>query len=147
MKGENAVIVTPVIYEYDGTRVAEAYEGWVKWVKETSDKLQTSEEFKKLIGEQGQAILKLISLAQEIKLTLTDDGPLGRDGDRPIGAEKKGNELAFQPKSLVLNYDTAETILNHQIGPIKGVWEVPYRDGGGFGNGDYLIYLRFERVG
>ena len=145
VKGENAVVVTPVIFEYDGTRVAEAHEGWVRWVKETSAKLHGSEEFKKLIGNQGETYLKLISLAQEIKLSLTDNGPLGRDGDRPIGAERKGNELIFQPKSIVLNYDAVETILKHQIGPKKGIYELNYVDSGGFGNGDYTIYLLIER--
>jgi hypothetical protein len=130
IQGENAVVITPVIFEFDGTRVAEAHEGWVKWVKQTAEKLKDSDEFKRIIGAKGEGILKLVPLAQDIKLSLTTNGPMGRDGDRPIGAERRGNELVFQPQSIALTHDGVEALLQHQVGPRPGIFELQYVDSG-----------------
>lgn len=145
LEGENAVIITPVIFEFDGSNTAEAAEAWFGWVKETSELLQNSEEFKQIIGPKGVGYLKLIGLAQGIKISFIEQ-VLGKDGDRPIGSDRKGKELQFQPQTLVLNREKAERLIDNQIGPLPGVFAITYNDKGGNGPGDYTVFIQVQRI-
>ena len=147
VEGQNAVVVTPTVWEWDGSNNADAFNSWLRWARETADKLQNSKEFNQLIGGQGTTVLALTKLGAEIALSFS--GVMGVDADRPIGVTRNGDKVEFLPQHLALNYGAVEQFLSgdHRVASLPtGVYPVQYVDSGDWGGGNYTLYLKIERV-
>ena len=145
-RGLNAVVITPTLWEYDGSAVAGAFTGWVRWAQQTATGfLANTQTARQYISLPDIPELDIASLGAGVALTF-QEGVLGTDGDRPIGMLLENGRAVFRPKSLVLTYDGVEKLLANQIGSWpRGTILVGYRDDPKWW-GDYTLILRVERL-
>lgn len=147
VEGQNAVVVTPTVWEWDGSNNADAFNSWLRWARETAERLEKSKEFNELVGGQGTTVVALTKLGADIALSFS--GLLGTDADRPIGVSRKGDKVEFQPQHLALNYVAVENFLSgrHRVASLPtGVYPIQYVDQGDWGGGNYTLYVKIERV-
>ena len=148
VQGQNAVVVTPTIWEFDGSQNAAVFNGWVQWAQGTTQKLRNSKEFGEMVGAEGATALALTGLSLDLALSFSNQ-VLGQDGDRPIGVNRSGPTVSFQPQTLALNYENIESFLSqgHEAAGLpRGLYPVQYIDTGEWGGGNYIIYLKVEKV-
>jgi hypothetical protein len=153
VKGDNAVLVTPTLWEFDETDLREAYRGWLAWASSTSRTLSSSDDFEKLVGMifQGDApmYIGLADIGFKTSLSLAD--ALGHQGDRPIGMEPTRvdgkQQYTFKPKTVLLTFDTVERALKSSIGGKgPGAITLTFQERDPKLNGNYVMYLLVERV-
>lgn len=147
-EGQNAVVVTPTIWEYDGSNNADAFNGWIRWIQNTAQQLGKSETVTALVGGEGKMYIDLTDVIAGVVLSFVE-GVLGRDADRPIGVHNDGSGITFKPQSLALNYKNIETFLSqgHEVAGLpRGVFPLNYVDTGAWGGGNYTIYIKIERL-
>jgi hypothetical protein len=141
VQGENAMLITPSLWEWDQTSpVAD----WIDWGQKTVT--ATRDKFNELIPGSGWFIdwaklgLDIAASAREIT---------GTSGTRPIGMTLKAgstDEFEFKPQTLKLTYDSAKAI-SEQRGPDGklGSVHMVYRDATKL-QGRYQVYLRVEKL-
>ena len=152
VEGQNAVIITPMLWEHDGTAIADAVTSWMNFARDFNTKLAESKAIDALIAGTGSGIpgmvIDVAPLAPTLILGVTSW--LGRDGDRPIGATVEGDKVVYKPQPIVLNYDRVEQFLNSnvQVGNIpKGYYPIAFREP--MSNkleGDYTVYIYVQRM-
>lgn len=155
VKGENAVLVSPTIWEFDEHDLRAAYRSWADWQGNAVSRLAASPEAMALLmslGPEAAVLPQLSEVGTAIAVSFMDDF-LGKPGDRPIGLEDAGPDssgrlqFTFKPKTLVLSFESAELALGRNIGGKgPGVISVPYTERHPKLNGDYTIYLVIERL-
>lgn len=149
-KDENAVFITPSIWEWDPG--GNFWQGWLDWHRDTDAKF--GQKAKDIYGGRFPLIgwiFDAISLGIQTAATLTTNGPIGSSGTRPIGMQPDANDptgktFTFNPKVLALTYDTAEKIIATGSPQGAGVLTFAYPEHPYF-RGDYLLYLQVERIG
>jgi len=152
IQGQNAVIITPMVWEHDGTAFADAITGWMNFAKEFTTKLADSKAIDQLVAGTGSGVAgMLLDIAQVVPtLVLGVTSNLGRDGDRQIGAGVEGDKVVFKPQPLLLNFVRIEQFLNSgvQVGNApKGYYPIAFREP--MTNkleGDYTLYLQIQRL-
>ncbi len=152
IQGQTAVIITPMVWEYDGTAIADAVTGWMSFARDFNTKIAESKAIDALVAGTGSGIagmvLDVAPLAPELILGVTSW--LGRDGDRQIGARVEGDKIVYKPQPILLNYDRIEQFLNAnvQVGNMpKGYYPIPFREP--MSNkleGDYTVYIYIQRM-
>ena len=161
VKGENSVVVIPVLWEHDGRK--SAYQRWRNSANLRS--LTTKEVLRRILTSRNKLLFDLAELKIEARrwLSLTQE-ILGDKMDRPIGLKKTvqrrsaagtvravtrghgATTLTFSPKALILNYDTAEFALKDNMGGKGfGVISIRYTDHPDL-EGDYTLYLQVQRL-
>jgi hypothetical protein len=145
VQGQNSVIVTPTMWEFDGSNAAGAFQAWVSWAQRTASALKDNKTFAEMVGARGVQIADLTVLGAGVALDF-QPSVLGQDGDRPIGMSLEGNRAVFRPKSLALTYDGVEALLAQRVGALPlGVYPLDYRDDPSWW-GDYTLYIKVERL-
>lgn len=152
IQGQNAVIITPMVWEYDGTAIADAVTGWMTFARDFNTKLAESKAIDALVAGTGSGIpgmlIDIAPLSPTLFLGVTSW--LGRDGDRQIGAMVEGDKVIYKPQPLVLNYDRIEQFLNSNtlVGNIpKGYYPIAFREPMSHKlEGDYTLYIHIQRV-
>ena len=152
VQGQNAVIITPMLWEYDGTAFAQAITGWMNFAQAFTTKLAESKAIDQLVAGTGSGIAGMvIDIAPLVpQLVLGVVSNLGSDGDRQIGATIEGDKVVYKPQPLVLNYDRIEQFLasDIQVGNApKGYYPIAFREP--MANkleGDYTLYIQIQRM-
>ena len=143
-QGGNAVIVTPTLWEYDGTGFAGAFQSWVAWSGRTLDTL-SGVKLVEMSGFESPVSLDFGSLGAGLALDF-QESIIGSDGDRPIGMQIQGGRGVFAPKSIVLTYAAAENLLANNMGSLPpGVYPLQYQDDPKWW-GEYTLYIKIERL-
>jgi hypothetical protein len=140
-QGKSAVVLTLTIWEYDGA--GDVFGGWLKAGKKALPKLAALAD-KAISGkkESGQVTqwtelgLGLLSLIHDVT---------GSPGDRPVGTNKREDKTVFNPRSIILTYESAAQLARRSIGGVTGLISVQYRDTADLG-GNYTLWLRIEKV-
>jgi hypothetical protein len=154
VKGSNAVVVTPTVWEWDHSQdmstqawTGKVWTDWVDWGVNAVQKLQGSQGFANLVGTQAMTVAPLTQLGPDPALSVTET-VLGPVGSRPIGAKRAGGNVSFNLQSVTLNYDNVQQFLSQ-----PNIWSAPpgiipvrYSDTGASGGGDYAVYLKIETV-
>ena len=152
VQGQNAVIITPMIWEYDGTAIADLTAQRTNFARDFKTKLADSQTVDKLVAGTGGGIAGMIIDAAPLAPTLSAKiiSIFGRDGDRPIGATVEGDKVVYKPQPIVLNYDRIEQFLESgvQVGNIpKGYYPLAFREPMSHKlEGDYTLYIHIQRV-
>jgi hypothetical protein len=145
VRGQNSVIVTPTIWEYDGSNAAGAFDAWVSWAQRTATALRDNKTFGDMVGAQAVQIADLTVLGAGVALDLRQS-VIGQDADRPVGMKFNGTQAEFRPQSLVLTYDGVERLFAQQVGALPlGVYPIEYRDAPQWW-GDYTLYIKVEHL-
>jgi hypothetical protein len=143
-QGENAVVFTPSIWEWDGG--GNAIQGWIEWADQLVDKF--GERIANFLGPTGKAIFEVADFGLDAAVTgFGPRGVFGIAGDRPIGMVADGAEnFKFVPLSVVLNYETAEEFVNtNHTGKGNGVYAFNFDDDE-YLRANYVLYIQVERV-
>jgi len=152
VQGQNAVIITPALWEWDGAAYAAALTGWMNFAKDFTTSLANNGAIDRLVAGTGSGIAgMLIDVAPLVPtLVLGITANFGSDGDRMIGATVDGDKVVYKPQSIVLNYDRIEQLLNSDVlvgNAPKGFYPIAFREP--MSNkleGDYTLYLQVQRV-
>lgn len=144
-RGEDVVLVTPTIWEWDpGTHFLQ---GWARWGADTVAKMKN--RLPDLLAP-GKPVIDALSLGLDMVVTVFDPGgPMGQAQSRPIGmVPDPGNakNSIFNPYVLVLNYDNADRIAREEPSGLgRGVLSVQYEDSPDR-RGDYALYVQVDRL-
>ena len=154
-QGENAVLLTPTLWEFDQPDLRETYRSWQEWGGRTARQLGGSRELMAFLatalGPEAPVIVNLSGLGYDLTLSVANE--LGKMGDRPIGMEPVGElqgergAFTFKPKTVLLSFDMAERLLSQNVGGKgPGVVAIPYTERHPKLNGNYTMYLLVERL-
>jgi hypothetical protein len=144
VRGENAVIITPSLWEYDGP--TDLFTTWSGAISASAG------DIARALGDlatgnrsSGDLIGDGVALGvPALRRALT--GLLGSAGDRPIGIQQDGDREVFQPKVIQLNYDLAERAIVTREGPFApGVRSLAFKDYNRLA-GDYTLYVKIEKI-
>jgi hypothetical protein len=162
VEGGNHVLITPSVWEWDGggdiaTQYAAGFEGrrrfyeqnWAFLVLPTVDPVTLT----------AQQLLRT-ALVTDVLLALTLNVHFelfGRKNDRPVGVAAGGENGAFTPHVLRLNYEVAEALAKSDLsGKGMGALPLQYRDSDadvawvaallGTEPGAYTLWLQVERL-
>lgn len=149
-KGEDAVFITPTIWEWDPGQ--DAWSGLIDWFRKTD--AQFGQKAKEIVAAQAPSstwIVDAVSLGIQILATIPGLWSMGgKSMNRPIGMERhpdNSDGYKFNPQTLMLTYDLAELLLRENPhGKGNGVLSFRYIDDP-FLRGDYTLYLQLESVG
>ncbi|MFI6675245.1 hypothetical protein [Kribbella sp. NPDC050470] len=139
VQGQNYVVISPTIWEWDGKN--SAVSDWAKVFSNALDKVPFP-----LTGTTGAVILTAVKVGVNILLTLDD--VFGVAGDRPIGTGPRNAEgkYSFNPYVITLNYDAAEWLTKTSFGYGPGVLPLTYTDENKAA-GRYQIFMQVRKVG
>jgi len=152
VQGQNAVIITPALWEWDGAAYAAALTGWMNFAKDFTTSLANNGAIDRLVAGTGSGVAgMLIDVAPLVPtLVLGITSNFGSDGDRMIGATIDGDKVVYKPQSIVLNYDRIEQLLSSDVlvgNAPKGFYPIAFREP--MSNkleGDYTLYLQIQRI-
>ena len=123
VQGDDALVVAPTIWEWDGGR--DAFGDWSAWLPTPVKKI--GDEVKKYTkgGTIADLIIESVQAGLGIASSMYEGGLLGQAQDRPIGMKEASpatdpRTFVFAPKLLVLNYDRAEALLKTSLLGVPG---------------------------
>lgn len=136
--GQNSLVVSPTIWEWDGG--ADAYTEWTTFFRDAVNKVPPP-----AAGGTGAIVLTASKIGLELALAAAPI--IGQAGDRPIGIqEQSGASMKFDPYVITLDYQAAEWLVNNDpSGKGKGVLELHYKDADKY-RGDYSVYLQVTKL-
>jgi hypothetical protein len=140
VKGRTAVVITPTIWEHDGA--GDVFGGWLAAGKKVLPKVASAAD-KAISGKTNGGITSWTQLGLSVVSVVWDVA--GKPGDRPIGTTTQRGKNKFNPKSVILTYQSAKRLAKRRIGGVKGLVALQYRDHPDFW-GNYTLWLRVERV-
>jgi hypothetical protein len=140
VQGGTAVVITPTIWEYDGA--GDVLGGWVRAARRAVPRIAASAD-KAISGKRNGGITEWTQLGLNTLSILLD--VVGTPGDRPIGTTKHPGKKAFNPKAIVLTYQSAERLSQRRIAGVKGLITIQYRDHRDY-LGNYTLWLRIAKV-
>lgn len=154
-RGENAVLITPTLWEFDDPDLREAYRNVNQAALQTATELSSSSSFEAFVAQaldpQAALVTQIAPLGYKVVLGVMD--AIGKMGDRPIGLRvnepgSKPGELTFKPRTLLLNFDNVEHALGGSSigGKGPGVVTLRFQENDTKLSGDYTLYLLIERV-
>lgn len=135
-----AVVITPTIWEHDGA--GDVFGGWLAAGKKVLPKVAAAAD-KAISGKSSGGITNWTQLGLSVLTVVWDVA--GKPGDRPIGTTKLRGKNRFNPKSIVLTFQSAQRLANRRIGGVKGLIALQYRDHPDYW-GNYTLWLRVEKV-
>lgn len=137
--GQNSLVVSPTIWEWDGG--ADAYTEWTTFFRDAVNEVPAP-----ATGGTGAIVLTAAKIGLELALAAAPI--IGQAGDRPIGIqEQSGSSVKFDPYLITLDYKAAEWLVNNDpSGKGKGVIELQYKDAAKY-RGDYSLYLQVTKLG
>lgn len=143
-EGEDAVVITPSIWEWDGGEAA--WNDWIHWGQQSVAKIGAVATT--LIQDPAAGtVVNLVSLGFDLAVSMTEAGLIGNATDRPIGMRKYGgNDYEFRPTALRLTQPAAETVMKNDTGQGPGVLTFNYPDDPKL-HGHYQLYVQVQRVG
>ena len=151
-QGQNAVIVAPSIWEWDG--FASNLDLWITWANKVATDLTNNKTFRELLGAKAMSIVDLgTQVAFGAAMSLDSTGLIGGERDRPIGVRKsttKPKAFDFVPQPLIVNYATADFSTRESAagsigGTSPGTFLLQYVDDP-FYQGKYTLYVQVERI-
>ena len=133
-RGENAVAISPIVWELDSDDLIAA----------------APANIAAAAGQQAATVIRLLSgvppvLAEVATFAASFGRGQAQSMNRPIGLRAPGDGYRFTAKALVLSVATAEGSLASNAGKAPGVIEVRYSDATEL-SGDYTLYLQVERL-
>lgn len=139
---ENAVIVIPTIWEWDGGE--DMFTGWRRTIAANGAVISgTAVTF--ISGPAaGAAVASGLAVALPAASIVLED-IVGVAGDRPIGTFKEGNKWSFNPKMLALTYEIAQNTIANDSGKGRGIVGVEYKDDAQL-RGNYTLYIQVEQL-
>lgn len=145
-QGEDAVVITPTIWEWDPGQ--NALQSWAKWAADLPKELAAKAS--DLVGGKLKFLVDAVDLGLAAVVSMDKAGILGNSASRPIGMQKseQPDKFEYKPKSLVFTYDSVEALLNGNEEPGGsgiGVFSIPFIDDAYY-RGHYLLYVQVERV-
>ena len=143
-KSDDALVITPHIYEYDGGS------GFAGFAKQTSDAINKYlPEVAKAAGlASGNPIIWGVVTAAQVSSALVDlfTAIFGKPGDRPIGMVDNQGTKTYDPSSVVvtLTPETMRVIASNEWGLGPGIFPFQRTDNGYQLDGDYEGFLQFH---
>ena len=146
VQGQNAAVIIPSIWEWDGG--TDMFNEWGQLLV-TNGPAITAAVMDIINATQGTTLPSaVIKTSLEMGLPALfslASGIMGQAKDRPIGMIAENNGYAFNAKMLVLTEATAELATITDFGRGPGVLEMNYKDDARL-TGDYTLYLKVEKV-
>ena len=151
-QGQNAVIIVPSIWEWDGE--TSVFGEWTGWANTLASSLSGNPAFLALVGQTGSAITLGANLVLGAAVSLDSTGLVGGERDRPIGVKRSTTKpKAFDfvpPHRFVLNYKSADLSTRESVagsvgGMAPGTYQLQYTDDPFF-MGRYTLYAQIERI-
>ena len=157
--GQNAAVIVPSIWEWDG--VSSTFHEWINWGSQLANTLSGQKELLGLVASASTTAAGVVGaatlgakLALGAAVSLDSTGLVGGEADRPIGVSKSKTRLHaydFVPQhKFVMNYRTADFSTRENaagsvggMGP--GVYALQFVDDG-FYQGRYTLYVQIERI-
>jgi hypothetical protein len=152
-RGRDAVLITPVIWEWDGNSHSAVFNGWVRWAQSATEKLASSPVISSLVQKSGVDVFELARVGLDVVMSFSRD-VLGSDEDRPIGVHVVQHATEFVPLSITLNYENLDDYFRQGLFDLgngaqlvqPGLVAISYEDKrNGQTDGKYVLYLRIER--
>jgi len=140
--GQNAVVIIPTIWEWDGGE--DMFTGWRRTIAANGAPIAgTAVTF--ISGPAaGAAVAAGLQVALPAASNFLGD-VIGVAGDRPIGTVKNGSDWRFDPKILAMTYEIAQNTIANDSGKGRGIVGVEYRDAPEL-RGNYTLYIQVERL-
>lgn len=147
-RGEAAVVLFPVVWEWDGD--AEPQSLGDKFAEMATDPRLARYVSRFIVAPPGARLEDYIKRGSEIGLPLNvtlGHGPLGLGevGNRPVGMTRSGDRYVFDPQVLILTYDAADMISRTDFGHGLGIFEMRFVDDPDL-QGDYTLFLQVKRL-
>jgi hypothetical protein len=145
IKGERAVVITPSLWEWDGS--GDVFGGWLTWANTAFQKIAQSVGTFIGGGSAADTIKNATQLGLDVLNVFGNPDFRGIPGDRPIGTTRNssGTGFVFDPKVVLLNYDRAEALISQKTNGVSGAFALQFTDDPTL-TGDYTLWLRVERV-
>jgi hypothetical protein len=145
IKGERAVVITPSLWEWDGS--GDVFGGWLTWANTAFTKIAKSVGTFIGGGSAADTIKNATQLGLDVLNVFGDPDFRGIPGDRPIGTTRNssGPGFIFDPKVVLLNYDRAEALISQKTNGVSGAFALQFTDDPTL-TGDYTLWFRVERV-
>jgi hypothetical protein len=145
VKGKQGAAITPTIWEWDGG--TDILQSWGTSISENAPEIAQS--VANLINgssDENDLIKTNLEMGLPAFFDLLSD-IFGRAEDRPVGGVASGDNKTFQfnPKSLLLTYETASLATQTDFGFGRGVLAIQYTDPSPQ-TGRYTLYLQVQRV-
>lgn len=172
VKGENAAMIVPSIWEYDGTTEEEQQlnnfastfaqiaiflgtqiptaiiTGGASIPFVTSLNIAALKESRKSVSQQPvdnlNMFAKLDYQLPEFNVIVSKT-LFGDAKDRPIGMNDKEGHFDYTPIGMYLNYDNAKALSSSDFGFGPGILPLRFKDPSGM-QGDYTIYLQIDII-
>jgi hypothetical protein len=150
VQGEKALVLFPVLWEWDSDNEAPRFLG-DQFLTMARDRHLVDYVTRFLSSSPGTSPGDFIKTGSEIGLPLgvtLSHGPLGlgEPGNRPIGMIRRDAEsYVFDPKVLILTYQAADLISRTDFGHGPGIFEMRFQDDHDL-EGDYTLFLQVKRL-
>ena len=148
IEGQNAAVILPTAWEWDGDQRFLAV-----WNSKVNDWLTRSKD---TIARELSRRYRHPFVGSDRALLANPGNPfyfdsvVGTDADRPIGLQPNGPDAAqsFVPQMLILTYEGAqEAARSTSANRGRGVFELRYREPNCCGlEGDYTLFIQVEVV-
>jgi hypothetical protein len=138
----DGVVITPVIWEWDGAPdlLAQLNNAWPSFYEPLAFRLRDPE------CAQYLAPFATIDTVLPVAVDVVHE-LLGKPGDRPIGMTRRNVQSSYTPKPLVLTFREAERLLATATNRGNGIVELRFTEPAGDGlNGDYTLWIQIERI-
>lgn len=144
VQGLNAVVIVPTIWEVDGG--GNLWPRFQTAINAAAPAIITAATTLAASPAAGAAVAPAATATFGALDNLMTGIRGGDGGDRLIGLRRGSGGETFTAHVVRLNYDLAELALRTRIGPHPpGILALNYRDDGDL-NGNYMMYLKVERV-
>lgn len=170
IKGGNAALVVPSVWEFDGTTEEEqALNNFASSFTKAALYLGGAGVLTVTIGPLSLPFYSMVAMHTQMSINRPVNGEpvanlpmfvnldanipelnvllskslFGDAKDRPVGMTDKGDVYAYTPVGIMLNYETAEALAVSDLGFGKGVVPLRFRDAPTMA-GDYTIYIQVE---
>jgi hypothetical protein len=142
VQGQNAVAVTPSIWEWDGPE--SLFNNLLDTIAANGSKIAQAIAAVSTGAALPNPVVQGIDKGIPALIAALDS-IIGVAADRPIGMIKQGNSFVFNPQTVILNFDTAVLATQTDFGHGLGVLEIDYKDDAKLG-GNYSLFLQVEQV-
>lgn len=138
-QGQDKLVVTPTIWEWDLGGSDDAVRNWTGWLEKTSQGVTG------LFGSKAAGVQKAIDVGLGAVTSSLD--LFGHAATRPIGEQKSadGKSYVFNPWVISLDYETAEQMAKQDDGKGPGVKTLVYKDDPNL-RGEYELYFQLTKL-
>jgi hypothetical protein len=142
VQGQNAVAVTPSMWEWDGPQ--SLFNTWVDAIAANGSAIaQGVATVITGAAPPGPVVQGIDKGIPALKALL--DSIIGVAADRPIGMVKQGNSFVFNPQTILLNFDTAVLATKTDFGRGPGILTLNFRDDTQLA-GNYSLFIQVQQI-